>query len=233
MFNRSQLRNGFLATLSMGTALVTVYSIADSHVGNRQVTNFFFPDQIPLATWKQFSSASLAITSKPDENGELVESAKRYLYGKDDLSLVLEMRYLVGTRGNIPSLIKKYFDLSPAMMATQQVKEITGVGSYLLIKEQNSNGKEDNIAYLSSCLTSFGDSVADQKEFSEVLNQVKLTPGLFWGWLWGRNSIRDRRCLWINLSLSTQDEALDNSYEDLEQVWSELHQWWKPRFPKL
>ena len=233
MSNGSKLRNAFLATINMGIALVTVYAIADPHAGNRQVADFFFPDEIPLATWRQLSNESLAIPAKSDDNGEFIESAQRYLYKKDDLSLVLEIRYLVGTRGNISSLLRKYFDFSPAMMATQQVKKIPEVGSYILIREHNSDRKKENISYLSSCLTSLGDSIADQKEFSEVLNQVELTPGLIWNWLWGKNGIRDRRCLWVNLSISTQDGELDHSYEDLEQVWIELHHWWKPRFPKL
>ncbi len=150
MFNGSKLRNGFLATITIGTALIAVYSIAEPNVGNRQVADFVFPEQIPLATWQQLSSESLAISSKPDENGELIESAKRYLYKKDDLSLALEIRYLVGTRGNIANLLKEHVNLSPRMMATQQFKKIPGIGSYLLVEEPNSNGQEDNHTYASS-----------------------------------------------------------------------------------
>ena len=233
MSNESKLRNGFLATISMGIAAVTVYAIAVPHVGNRQVADFFFPDEIPLATWQQLSSESLATPAQPDENGELIESAKRYSYEKDNLSLVLDMRYLVGARGNMTSLLQDYYDISPEIMATQQVKEIPEIGSYLLVGEANSKGKEEKINYLSSCLTSVGDSIANQKEFSEVLNQVELTPRLIWDWFWGKNTLRDRRCLWVHLAISSQDGELDTSYEDFEQVWLELRHWWQPRFPKL
>ena len=118
-------------------------------------------------------------------------------------------------------------------MARQQVKKISGIGSYLLVEAENSHHKPKHIIYLSSCLTSFGDSIAEQKEFSAVLNQVRLTPELLWNWLWGKGSIRDRRCLWINLALPTQDRELEHNYENLEQVWRELNRWWKPRFPQL
>ncbi len=233
MLNSSKLRHGFLATISIAIASVTVYAIADSHVGNRQVADFFFPDQIPLASWQELSSESLPITEKPNQNQESVKAAKRYLYEQDALSLVLEMRYLVGTRGNLANLLQEYFEFSSAMIATQQVRSIPGVGSYLLIREPNKNEKSENINYLSSCLTLYGHSITEQKEFSELLNQINLTPGLIWDWLWGRKSLRDRRCLWINLTFSSQDGKSDRDYEDLEQVWFELHHWWRPRFPEL
>ena len=233
MSNGSKLRNSFLATISMGIAVLTVYSTTDPHVGNRRVADFVFPEQISLATWQQLSSESLPISSKPDENGESIESAKRYLYRKDDLSLALEMRYLVGARGNIANLLKEHVNLTPRIMATQQVKKIPGIGSYLLVEEPNSNSEKAQTTYVSSCLTSGGESIATHKEFSAVLNQVELTPRLFWDWLWGKDSIRDRRCLWVNIALSSQDGELDHNDENLAQVWLELHQWWQPRFPQL
>ena len=229
----SKLRNGFLATISVGIALVTFYAIANPNVGNRQVADFDFPDEIPLTNWQQISSKPLTVLEKPNDNGEFIKSAKRYSYRKEDLNLVLEIRYLVGTRGNIFSLLKKYFENSGITITRQQVKQSPRIGSYLLVEAENNNQKKADIIYLSSCLTSFGNSIAEQKEFSAVLNQVRLTPKLFWNWLWGKDSIRDRRCLWVNLSISTEDSELSNNYENLEQVWRELNHWWKPRFPKL
>ena len=233
MFNGSKLRHGFLATISIAIASVTVYAIADPHVGNRQVADFVFPDHIPLASWQELSSESLATVEKPNQNQESVKAAKRYLYEQDDLSLLLEMRYLVGTRGNLANLLQEYFEFSSAMIATQQVKSIPGVGSYLLIQEPKSNEKLENISYLSSCLTPLGKSITEQKEFSALLNQVDLTPKLIWDWLWGAKSLRDRRCLWVNLTLSSQDGNSDHNHEHLEQVWLELYYWWQPHFPKI
>lgn len=233
MSHKSKVRSSFLAAISMGIAAITIYAIADPDAGNRQVADFDFPDEIPLTSWQQLSSESLTRPKKPDENDEFIKSAQGYLYKKDELILDLEMRYLVGTRGNISSLVKESSKLSPTIMKTQKLNKIPEVGSYLLIRETNSNQKTGNINYLSSCITSFGHSIADQKEFSDILNQVKLTPRLLWGWLWGKNSIRDRRCLWINLTLKSPNGELEDSHEDLEQVWSELNHWWQPRFPKL
>ena len=233
MSDKSKLRNLFLATISIGITLVTFYAIANPQVGNRQVADFAFPQEIPLKNWQQLSSESLAVPVKPDDNGELIKSAKRYLYQKEDLNLLLEIRYFVGTRGYVSNLLKEYFELSPAIMAKQQVKTISGIGSYLFIEVENRNHTPKYINYLSSCLTSVGDSIAEPKEFSTVLNQVKLTPELIWNWLWGKESIRDRRCLWITLVISTQDQELENNYETLEQAWRELNHWWKPNFPQL
>lgn len=233
MFHQSQLRHNFLATISIGISLVTVYAIANPQVGNRQVADFDFPDEIPLTTWQQLSSKSLAVPAKPNENRESIKSAKRYLYSKENLNLVLEIRYLVGTRGHISHLLPEYFELSPPIMARQKVKKISGIGSYLLVEAENSHKNKAHTVYLSSCLTSVGASIAEQKEFSAVLNRVRLTPELIWSWLWGKDSIRDRRCLWVNLIISTPNQELDSSYQNLEQVWRELNYWWKPRFPQL
>ncbi|MEM9276145.1 MAG: cyanoexosortase A system-associated protein [Cyanobacteria bacterium P01_F01_bin.143] len=228
MSHESKIRNGFLATISVAIALITAYAIADPQVGNHRVADFAFPDEIPLANWDSLSSESLAIATDLNEDGESIEAARRYLYRQNELNLMLEIRYLVGTRGNIASLLTEYLEFSPA---TQQVKKIKGVGSYLLVEYENSNQGKETVNYLSSCLTSFGHSIVEQKEFSEVLNQVKLTPELFWNWLWGKDSLRDRRCLWVSLSLvSGQNES---AHEDLEQAWLDLHQWWQPRFPEL
>ena len=226
--NGSKIRNAFLAAISVAIALITVYAIADPQVGNHQVADFTFPDEIPLANWQPLSSESLAIATQPDENGESIKAARRYLYRQNELNMMLEIRYLVGTRGNISGLLTEYLELSPA---TQQVKKITGVGSYLFVEDENSNQGPETVNYLSSCLTSFGNSIADQKEFSEVLNQVKLTPELFWNWFWGQESLRDRRCLWVNLSLASEPNEL--AHKNLEQAWLELHQWWQPHFPEL
>ncbi|MGK7894061.1 MAG: cyanoexosortase A system-associated protein [Xenococcus sp. (in: cyanobacteria)] len=233
MSPESKLRNAFLATISIGITLVTAYAIANPHVGNRQVADFDFPDEIPLTNWQQLSSESLVLPAKPDDNGEFIKSAKRYLYSKENLNLVLEIRYLVGTRGNISGLLKEYWELSPAIMAKQQVKTISGIGSYLFVEVENRNSTEKHISYLSSCLTSVGNSIAGQKEFSAVLSQVRLTPELIWHWLWGKESIRDRRCLWITLEIATQDQKLENNDKNLEQVWRELNHWGKPNFPQL
>ncbi|ELS01846.1 hypothetical protein Xen7305DRAFT_00015530 [Xenococcus sp. PCC 7305] len=232
MSNNSRLRRGFLSTISIGFALVTVYAIANPHVGNRRVADFVFPEEIPLTNWQALSSESLAITAQPDENGEVIKAAKRYFYQQDDLNLVLEIRYLVGTRGNIPGLLPEYLEFDPAIMTTQKVKKISQVGSYLLVQENTSDQQLGNINHLSSCLTSLGYSIAEQKEFSLLLNQVQLTPELFWDWLWGQDSLRDRRCLWIHLSLTNHKNKSDSN-GDLQQVWLELHRWGKLNFPKL
>jgi len=230
MAHPSKLRNGFLATISLGIALVTVYAIADPRVGNRRVADFEFSDEIPLTDWQFLSSESLAITTELEDNRESIEAAKRYLYKKDQLDLVLEIRYLVGTRGNLASLLMEYLEFSPAAIATKKVKKIPEVGSYLLLQKPTSENIHDN--HLSSCLTSLNYSIADQQEFSQILNQVKLTPRLLWDWVWGKDSLRDRRCLWVHITLLAPGKEL-NSGEDLEKVWLELNQWLKPRFPQL
>lgn len=237
MVYAKKLRNGFLAAISLGIALVTVYAIADPQAGNRRVADFKFSDEIPLTDWQLLSSESLAIaTELDDDNRESIEAAQRYLYQKNQLNLILEIRYLVGTRGDISALLTKYLAFSPAAIATQKVKKIPEVGSYLLLQKPNNknirNNQNNQNNHLSSCLTSFGHSIADQQEFSLILNQVKLTPRLLWDWVWGKDSLRDRRCLWVHLALSAPDKELNN-HKDLEQAWLELNQWLKPRFPKL
>ncbi len=237
MFPKNKLHDGFLATISIGITLVTVYAIANPHVGNRQVADFEFPHEILLGNWQQLSSDSLAVPTKLDEHKESIKSAQRYSYRKDELNLVVEIRYLVGTRGNIANLWAEYFPLSPAIIARKRIKNITGIGSYLLVEVDNSKQQHEqqkaSVSYLSSCLTPLGYSIAEQKEFTKVLNRVGLTPQLLWNWLWGTVSIRDRRCLWLNLAITTHNQDLAHSQEDLEQAWLELNRWWKPRFPQL
>jgi cyanosortase A-associated protein len=56
---------------------------------------------------------------------------------------------------------------------------------------------------------------------------------VFLAWLLGKASIRDRRCLWTQLSIPVTELEPKQAYLILEKSWQEWYQWWQPRFPSL
>ncbi|MGD1918810.1 MAG: cyanoexosortase A system-associated protein, partial [Pleurocapsa sp.] len=62
--------------------------------------------------------------------------------------------------------------------------------------------------------------------------QNDLKPHIGWEWIQGKASIRDRRCLWVNLSTPL---VLDSqpAYSSLETAWREIYPWLSQNFPSL
>jgi cyanosortase A-associated protein len=228
MINNIQWRTSFLATTAMGIGMVVLYVLIEPTAGNRPVSSFEFPSQIPLNTWQQLDSKSLEIStqSRAPHNPERLESGRSYQYTKNDTKIAIEARYLVGSRGHVDSYISQYIQVDSQALKPEKIEYLEGIGYYRVFTFENR-------AYLSSCISPRSHSSVTQKQFASSRYQADLKPKIIFNWLLGKASIRDHRCLWTHLSTTISKSDPKIAYETLETAWIDWYRWWLPRFPSL
>jgi cyanosortase A-associated protein len=182
-----------------------------------EFTPFVFPEKAPLAQWQL--SASLPLPEPTAENPELF-SQRGYQYSRNNQQLNIEMYYLV--LEYIPLNVKKWTKIS----STNTIRHRQEVGFYGL-------GVDQQRAYLSSCINPRGGSTFTTEQFNQNRYFHDLRPQYLLSWLVGQNSLLDRRCLWVNLSVPLKDSTPESAYQVLENAWFSWYQWWQVRFPKL
>ena len=222
-----QYRNNFLALTCMGFCLSTIYCFVRPTVGNRQVASFSFPNSIPLKSWQLLETQPVS-HPQPEKNKqkELIESGKSYIYSKDNLSLKVEMLYLVGTRGNVHSVLVNKIAIPDHVLKKADTQKLENIGFYTIFSDKNK-------AYLSSCINPRGDTTVTQKQFSQNRYKHDLKYSFLLPWLFGKATIRDRRCLLTNLSISVENLPPEVAHTILQEVWQDWYFWWQPRFPDL
>lgn len=227
MISKSQWRSSFLAATCAGVCLVTAYSFIDPTAGNRQVASFMFPDSVPLNSWQPTASESLTEKKTEIENNQdLIKSGKGYTYTKDGIPLNVEIRYLVGTRGDINNLIQEQTEIPLEVVKQAEEQQLEGVGFHTRFVYQDD-------AYISSCINPSGGSTVTGKQFTQNLYADSFNYNVLLAWLLGKASIRDRRCLWTQLSIPVIESEPEKAYSILEKTWQQWYQWWQPRFPPL
>ncbi len=227
MMSKNQWRSSFLAATCAGMCLVTAYSFIEPTAGNRQAASFIFPDSVTLNSWQPKAGESLTEEKTEIENKQdLIQSSRSYTYSKDGILLRVEIRYLVGTRGDISNLIQEQTGIPPAVIKQAEEQQLAGVGFHTRFVYQDR-------AYLSSCINPSGSSTVTGKQFSQNLYANSLNYDLLLAWLLGKASIRDRRCLWTQLSIPVTELESEKAYSILEKAWQEWYGWWQPRFPSL
>ena len=231
---KQQWRSSLLAATSIGVSIVAIYSMIVPSAGDRPVSDFVFPDRIPLNAWQQQDSQALTTKAKPraketeeaEQDLEIVKSAHSYDYTQGSQNINIEMRYLVGTAGGIDKYLRKYTDIPIEDFKSKQIEKIEAVGYHTLFTSGDR-------AYLSSCMVAGGDSNVNPQQFSQHLGNTNRQYQVWLDWLKGKASIRDRRCLWTHLSVSLKNSSPQLAYKTLETAWVDWYQWWKPQFPNL
>jgi cyanosortase A-associated protein len=221
MLGWKQIRFGLLVVVS-GAALVVFVKTA--LYPNQPKSNFAaydFPQTVPLTGWQALDSHSL---SNPIPEQTNYRSGRQYRYTQQHVSLDIEIRYIVGTDGDIKAFIAQYIKPSkPLNQLNWMMRQEEGVGSYALFIDQ---GK----AYLSSCINPYGGSTVTDREFKYNRNFHDIRHRLI-PWLLGE-SLKDERCLWTIASTSLQNASSESSYSLLEKTWFEWNEWWHLHFPE-
>jgi cyanosortase A-associated protein len=225
--NRIQWRTSLLATIWAGISLMTIYSWFNSTAGKREVKSFSFPDRVSLNSWQLVKTETLPLENfKTLTEDDRIASAKHYSYLKNGVPLEIEMLYLVGTKGNLPELIKKQTGISQEVIDNADLGEIRGIGSYILYSDRDR-------AYLSACINSRGNTTVTAQQFSHNRYTQDFKYNLVLPWLQGKDSIRDLRCLWVKLSIPREESSQPEAYQSLTKAWIDWYHWWQPRFPGL
>ncbi|NEO99884.1 MAG: cyanoexosortase A system-associated protein [Symploca sp. SIO2E9] len=218
MILSKRLRIPFLTITCSGVLLVLGKLIVAPNSNEYTAKPFVLPSEVPLTQWQSLPSQSLftPIVWQPN-----LMTSRNYQYQQKDLSLDIEMRYLVPTSGNVKTLLQTY----TAIPASTEIRHQEEVGFYyLLVDEQR--------AYLSSCINPRGKTTVTPQQFTENGNRHDLRLNRLLPWLMGEVQLRDRRCLWTNLSIPVEDTSPSEAYQILEKAWFSWYQSWQPRFPK-
>lgn len=218
MILSKRLRIPLLTITCSGVLLVLGKLIIAPNSSEYKAQPFVPPSEVPLAEWQSLPSQSLftPIVWQPN-----LITSRNYQYQQNNLSLDIEMRYLVPTSGNVKELLQTYTTIP----VSAQIRQQEEVGFYYLLIDQQR-------AYLSSCINPRGKTTVTPQQFTENGNRHDLQLNRFLPWLMGKVQLRDRRCLWTHLSISVEDLSPSEAYQTLEKAWFSWYHWWQPRFPK-
>ena len=230
---KSKWRNYYLGLLAIGTNLLAVYVLFHPTAGNNSVAKFEFPQQIKLSAGKlitspssiQNNNSSLDLLKATVPEQEIVTTKQKYRYIQDELNIGLKMSYLVNTRGDVESYLKQYTKIVPEAIASKKISRIESTGYHALVSDRDQ-------AYLSTCVSPRSLSSVTQQQFSNYRYQNDLNFQTAWEWLQGKSSIRDRRCLWIHMSIPLAGDS-QTAYKTLETAWQEIYPWLAQNFPAL
>jgi len=225
-----QIRYGLLAVLFGSGILVFGRSLIDSNLG--KPTPFTFPTQI------DFTPQSLKISqTKPPEpiiDDKEFFGRSKYLFGQrysyliDNTPINIDLRYLVGTEGDLVPFVKELgnIEINDEKLREKSIRK-DPIGFHALLSSPSR-------AYLTACINPRGISTVTKEQFDDNGSNQATNKDVVIGWLLGQQELRDRRCLWTLISTPISSESdREAANQKLEKIWISWYEWWKPRFPPL
>lgn len=219
----TQYRQFLLGGLCLGITLTLGNLLIDPMAGQRQYAAVTLPPVLLLANSQLIQSQSIQIrqtnqTSQP--RYDQILSGQQYYYSRDDRQLDLTLRDIVNTEGDITKFI--HADLNgETPSAVEDIQ--TPLGFYRRFKHQ------DRI-YLVSCLHADGYSTVTSSQFRDRLYRQLGQIGHLSHWTMGQTSLLEKRCLWVQLTASTQQSSSINTTVAterlLDQQWQAVALWW-------
>lgn len=194
----------YVCALTVGT--ITVLIKAHFYPNQPAVTEFEIPKTLELSGWMLKSSSSI------HENQRTFQSGRQYQYQQNQNTIDIEIQHLVNTDGDIKQYLQVYRSVTLTQSPTIQQKN----GFYGLFNHQNRS-------YLSACINPKGESTFTGTQFARNRNLYDIRVDRIVPWLFSSASLRDQRCLWVQLS-TTGDR------ETLEKVWFAIYPTLRDRF---
>ncbi|MEB3280967.1 MAG: cyanoexosortase A system-associated protein [Lyngbya sp.] len=211
-----QLRTPLLAFTGSLVILVLARVVFASSTQTLSETTINLPETVPLSEWK---AASYPL-EKLKEDSLFKSPDQRYQYIQNDIPLNIEMRYI--SVGDVERFVEKY-QLPSSLPLVRQQDE---VGFYGLFVAQER-------AYLSACINPKGISTFTRKQYRQNQSVSTLEWNRLLPWFLGQKQLRQRGCLWANLSIPLEDSSPEAAYQVLEKAWFSWYGWWSTNFPRL
>jgi len=213
-----------LPLTSLAMTGITIATLLIPEVGRREIQSLQFPSQMTLSGWEEQKSVSLVDNPEPRLQLHRLRSGHEYHYQQQATEVTAALRFFSPTFGNVEEYVKKTYD-PPLQKAYAQgtTKYLSNLGTYHLFHDQET-------AYLSACLTPEGESTINVAAYMNktnrgIFNGQTLIPRLL-----GQRSLRERRCLWVNLSTPLQQNSPEASYRRLESVFKAGYSQWQGLF---
>ncbi|MFM6000833.1 MAG: cyanoexosortase A system-associated protein [Dolichospermum sp.] len=200
-----------------------------------EVATYSFPQQIPLPGWQLTASEPLSMSQKrnnlPQQTTDMeadhskdILSGQIYHYRKAGQDLTVNFYYISSYSflGNIQSYYEE-FTFSPDLpKLIKPLKKVNPKGHHLQFSSEENH-------YLTACINSMGKSTVTQSQFTAYFYRPYLNPSQWLNLFNGKQTLRDKRCVWGQLSLA----KANGSEAELEAVWQALLSYWQDNFPKL
>lgn len=199
----------------------------DPNAGNRPVKPFAFAEVIPLPGWQLLKSHSLVepVASLPSSKWDSVLASQKYYYKQNNQQMEIEMRYVVGTLGDLYGYFTELSSMRLQKAQLLQLRQQEGVGFYSVFVYQGRS-------HLSACINPRGSSTVTSAQFATNRHTHDLQLQRLVPWLLGKESLQDRRCLWVHLSTPLNQVSTETTYSVLEKAWLPWYQWWSGHFPQ-
>jgi cyanosortase A-associated protein len=186
-----------------------------------------FPPTIPLPGLEPVTQEPLTDPEAPRKATKaLYRVSHRYVY-RDNAQgkpMVIAVRYLFRTDGNVPALINDIAKLTIAEAETSQTQEDAQLGHYTYFRYQGQ-------VYLSACLNPRGQTTVTSTQFEDNLSLTALRPDAITAWLLQGADLRDRRCLWTLISQPTDTIRPAEQQQRLVKTLRQWQQWWQQNYP--
>jgi cyanosortase A-associated protein len=219
-------RHILLAGTTIALLLAVLKLIIDPKAANRQPSNFSFPQSVEIPAMRSQDwqlTGSRAIAPENPKLEEFFLDIYEYQYKQSSRApqtLNIMMYYTLSTRGESSSFLAKRFKLL-TFPAPLQIKGTSATGYYSLFSYKGRS-------HLVSCINPVGKSTATSNQFLANRNQFDLKSSRYLPWLLGQVSLRDMRCLWVDMSIPAEPNL---AYPILEKAWSTWELYWQNKFP--
>ncbi|WP_196803267.1 cyanoexosortase A system-associated protein [Dolichospermum circinale] len=215
------------SNLIIGISLIIILSNFSLHTsaGLSKATIYHFPQQIPLPGWQLTASEPVSVSQKQNkeiesDNKQEILSGQIYHYQSSGQSLTVNLYYILSSLGDISSYYEQFSYLPDLPKLIKPLEKVNPKGHHLHFSSEENH-------YLTACINSMGKSTVTISQFTGYFYRPYLNPSQWLNLFNGKQTIRDRRCVWGQLSLAKGSGA------ELEAVWQALLSYWQDNFPKL
>jgi cyanosortase A-associated protein len=200
-----------LSCLTISVIAILGRSLIDPNWGKLKPISF--SESIPLPQWTKTNSTAISIESEDEIPQKF--SGKRYNYArKSQNSLTLEVFYWNSPSGNMEGFFSSYSQNKKDKLNTSTMDIRQQSQSYYgLYYRQNT-------AHLTSCINPRGNSTVTNQQFLQNRYTYDQQPNRWLGIALGLKRLRDWKCLWVNLSISSNIKDVDRNYKILIDAWS-------------
>lgn len=189
--------------------------------------NFIYPENVPIVNWQQTGSKFLKNNAKNSEGKKHL-----YEYNQGNNQVKIQGQYQQYSDSNMSRFLMIETGIPPAN-TLPQMRYKEGFGYYYLLENEGKT-------FLTACLNPKGESTVTQDQHTK--NRYLKTMGFQRTLLWiiGQQDLTDGRCLWTLISIPTpedpnpitlENENLEKTYKQLEEVWFSWYKWWKQNLP--
>ncbi len=234
---KSQPVSWLIVLTGIGLIIILFNFCIHPSAGLSETSVYRFPPQIPLPGWQFMASEPLSLSSKQlaqENNRPLlntdIETDKTkdillgqiYHYQKAGQGLTANFYYVPSSLGDVKEYYQQFSYLPNLPKLIKPVEKVNLKGDHLEFFDQQNR-------YLTACINSLGKSTVTISQFTAHFYRPYLNPSQWLNLLNGKQTFRDRRCIWGQLSLT----KADTSDVELETAWQALLSYWQSNFPKL